>query len=124
MTFRIPDQLKESKERWWVIFSNASLISTLVGLGVGMIIRLLFVAFGLKLLGGIVCGLCVVIGFLLFTIPIPRTNVLGGGGLMIGEALFKKILHKRTAGVYVTIWKEEEDDVCQAVATDGAKDGD
>lgn len=124
MTFPIPDQLRESKERWWVIFSNASLIATLVGLGVGLFVRFLFVVFGLKILGTVLCGVCVVTGFLLFTIPIPRTNVLGGGGLMIGEALYKKILHKRTAGVYITIWKEEEEDDGEDATDDGAKDGD
>lgn len=118
MTFRIPDQLRESKERWWVIFSNASLIASLVAFGIGLVVRALLAAFGLKLVGTIICGALVLFAFLIFTISVPKSNVLGGGGLLIGEVMYKKFLHKRNADIYITIWEEEDDEDATVVGSE------
>lgn len=109
MTFEIPEELRESKETWFKIFSTASLIATLSFASVGVVFKILLSALGAELLGWGVLVLFALVGFLLFTVRLPGTNTLHGGRLLLAQKIWRWFLHRGRRGVYVPVYNEEED---------------
>ena len=123
-TFEIPEELRESKETWFRIFTNKSFIATLVFASVGYLFRLICNAFGLPVLGWIILILFALTGFCLFTIRVPGTSVLGGGRLFLAQKFWRWFLHRGKICAYVPVYgAEEADSECgQKVEEDAEED--
>lgn len=109
MTFEIPEELRASKETWFKIFTNQSLLATLAFASVGYFFKLILTAAGAPLAGWIVLGVFGLIGFLLFTIRIPGTSTLRGGRLLLAQKLWRWFLHRGSRGIYLPVYDEEEE---------------
>jgi hypothetical protein len=110
MTFEIPEELRESKETWFKIFSTQSLIATLSFASVGFIFKVLFSAFGLDLAGWGALVLFALAGFLLFTVRLPGTNTLHGGRLLLSQKIWRWFLHHGKRGVYIPIYNDDDEE--------------
>ena len=110
MTFEIPEELRESKETWFRIFSTQSLIATLSFATVGLGFKIILSSFGLDTIGWCVLGFFALIGFLLFTVKLPGTNTLHGGSLLLSQKIWRWLLHRGKRGVYVPVYGEEEEE--------------
>ena len=71
MTFEIPEELRASKETWFKVFTNQSLLATLAFASVGWFFKIIITACGAPLAGWVVLGLFAAVGFLLFTVYLP-----------------------------------------------------
>lgn len=115
MEFNIPEELRESKETWFKIFTNQSLIATLVFASVGWVIRWILSACGAPIVGTVILFLFALAGYLLFTIRLPGTSVLRGGRLYLSQKLWRWFLHRKQRGVYLPVYQEEEDDGAEEI---------
>ena len=110
MTFEIPEELRASKETWFKVFTNQSLLATLAFASVGWFFKIIITACGAPLAGWVVLGLFAAVGFLLFTIRIPGTSVLRGGRLLLAQKFWRWFLHRLNKGVYLPVYIDEEEE--------------
>lgn len=109
-TYQIPRNYR-GETRLLVIFTVKSLITTLVGAGVGAIFFLIFTIIGLKNVGLIVLGIFALIGYIIgaFKIPtivgIPVTKKIGGESIY--EIILRYIKFNKNRKIY-TNTKEEK----------------
>lgn len=110
MVYRMPDQLRQRKETLWGPISMVAFYAMLVCGGIGIVIYKILESVGLGLLGVIIALVLVLLGFVMWTVAIPDSNVLHGGGLLLGVYLFRRIIHKREKAIYYPVFDAEEED--------------
>ncbi len=109
-TYYIPRNVK-GETRIFYIFSIKSLISTVIGIAVGLPFLLIFSLINLKLAGFIITAICALIGFGIGAIKIPTlsgipvTQKIGGDPL--SEIIFRWMKFNRNKKMYVYT-KEEK----------------
>lgn len=118
MTFEIPEELRESKETWFKVFTTKSLISTLVFATIGYVVKLFFDICGASLFGWVVFGLFALTGFLLFTIRLPGSATLGGGRLYLAQKLWRWFLHRKNKAVYLPVYGTTEEEEYEEPSSD------
>ena len=109
MTFEIPEELRQSKETWFKIFTNQSLLATLAFASVGWVVKAFITLFGSPIAGWVVFGIITATGFLLFTIRMPGSSVLPGGRLLLAQKIWRWFLHRLNRGVYLPVYTDEEE---------------
>lgn len=109
-TYYIPRNVK-GETRIFYIFSIKSLISTVIGIFVGLPFLLLFSMVNLKVAGIIITAVCALVGFGIGAIKIPTlsgipvTHKIGGEPL--SEIIFRWIKFNKNKKMYVYT-KEEK----------------
>lgn len=109
-TYQIPRNYR-GETRLLVIFTIKSLITTLVGAGVGAVFFLIFSIVGFKKVGLIILGIFALLGYIVgaFKIPtivgIPVTKKIGGESIY--EIIMRYIKFSKNRKIY-TNTKEEK----------------
>lgn len=110
-TYYIPRNYR-GESRILYIFTIKSLLTTVVGAGVGLLFFAFFSALGIKIVGIILLVLFALIGYVIgaFKIPtiagIPVTKKIGGEP--VGEIIMRYIKFKKNKKMYIYTTKEEK----------------
>lgn len=109
-TYNIPRNLR-GETRILIIFSVKSLISTAIGLGVGLIFFFIFSLVNIRIAGIIIMAVCALIGYAIGAVKIPTLNGIPFtkkiGGESLDEIIRRYIKFKMNKKIY-TYTKEEE----------------
>lgn len=103
-TYYIPRNVK-GETRILYIFSVKSLITTLIGAGVGLVFYLIFLMAGIQWLGWAAIGLFGAIGFVIGAVKIPTIAGIPAtkkiGGESIDQIVLRYMKFKKNRKVYV-----------------------
>lgn len=109
-TYYIPRNVK-GETRIFYIFSIKSLISTVIGIFVGLPFLLIFSLINLKMAGIIITAICALVGFGIGAIKIPTISGIPVtkkiGGEPLSEIIFRWIRFNKNKKMYVYT-KEEK----------------
>lgn len=109
-TYYIPRNVK-GETRIFYIFSIKSLISTVIGIFVGLPFLLIFSLLNFKIAGIIITAICALVGFGIGAIKIPTVSGIPVtkkiGGEPLSEIIFRWIKFNKNKKMYVYT-KEEE----------------
>ena len=103
-TYTVPRSAK-GESRILYIFTFKSIITTLIGAGVGLIPYVMFSAVGQGLMAVISVGIFAVIGYLVGILTIPDSPLVGklrkAGGEKITDIIIRVITFKKRRKIYV-----------------------
>ena len=109
-TYNLPRSVK-GEGRILFIFTGKSLIYSAVAGGIGFLFYFLFSMFKLKMVGLIIAGIFVLIGFSIGTFKVPEiskfefTKKTGGEGI---DDIIKRAITFKTKGKKIYVYKEGE----------------
>lgn len=103
-TYTVPRSVK-GESRILYVFSVTGLIFTIAFGMVGFLIKMLVSAFLPAVVGWVIVGLFAVIGFVIGSLKIPDSNVMGplkkAGGEKIKDILFRTLTFTKRKKIYV-----------------------
>lgn len=103
-TYTVPRSVK-GESRILYIFTVTGLIFTIAFGVIGFLIKMLISAFVPGIVGWIIVGLFAVLGFVIGTLTIPDSNIVGplkkAGGEKIRDILFRTLTFSKRKKIYV-----------------------
>ena len=110
-TYNLPRNVK-GEGRILFIFSTKGLITTCIGIGVGLVFYLIFGLLKLKTVGLIITLVCALIGYAIGMLKVPNTNGMEitkkTGGENIDDVIMRYIKFKTNKKKYYVYTKEEK----------------
>ena len=103
-TYTVPRSAK-GESRILYVFTVTGLIFTIAFALVGLLIRMLVASFLPSVVGWVIVGVFAVVGFVIGTLKIPDSNVMGplrkAGGEKIRDILFRTITFTKRKKIYL-----------------------
>ena len=103
-TYPVPRNVK-GESRVLIIFSIKSLLFTVAFGLVGVLFYFVFAAFGLTMAGLIAVGVCAIIGWIVGTLVIPDSPLMGkfrkAGGEAISDIILRAITFRKRKKIYL-----------------------
>lgn len=110
-TYNLPRNVK-GEGRILFIFSTKGLITTCIGLAVGLLFYMIFGMLKLKVVGIVLALICAVIGYAIGMLKVPNTNGMEitrkTGGENIDDVIARYIKFKTNKKKYYVYTKEEK----------------
>jgi len=103
-THLIPRQI-DGDARILLIFTPKGFIGVLIGVGIGTILFKIAETVGAPTVGGVLLGICALIGFIIGQVKIPESNAYSlfkkVGGEYIREIIRRYFAFKKTRKIYI-----------------------
>lgn len=93
--------------RWYKFFTNQMFAATLIILVAGRILYAFLAKFHLGIVGIVITGIIWIVTLILLGVPVPKGNLTGGSGLILGQVLIRLWIRKKKRVIYIKGYKGE-----------------